>query len=328
MADNAVQEISWLGARLREPSTYAGLGILLGLVFHVSNADHLAANLQTVGVGLGMLITGLIAILVPEASVKTIVKAAPLVLFFGAVCFLLGPAPAHAQTPVAPPPLPTKAPPSVFNSFLSGYPASGGFYFGINAAGATGKASGTTSASANAGALVTAQGEFGLTVGYAWANKNLPFWAAVEGTFDLANLNSSCPNGLCLGGPADFEQVVIVGAPFAFISSVIPQFANLQFPALVPLPQGVSAGPGNLYLGGGVYEQDVSQNFGLGAFQEWLIGGEALVGTRWLLSNSTALDIRFEYRTPSNSFCAGPSAGIVGCAGLGSSYLARTSILF
>ena len=321
---NLAQEASWLGARLQEKTTYAGLAMLLG-VAGFAHATQWSADIETIGIGLGMLIAGVTAIATSESKGKTIVKALVLFLAIAGLISLFAPAPANAQIA---PPLPTKAPPSVFNSFLSGYPASGGFYFGINAAGATGKASGTTSASANAGALVTAQGEFGLTVGYAWANKNLPFWAAVEGTFDLANLNSSCPNGLCLGGPADFEQVVIVGAPFAFISSVIPQFANLQFPALVPLPQGVSAGPGNLYLGGGVYEQDVSQNFGLGAFQEWLIGGEALVGTRWLLSNSTALDIRFEYRTPSNSFCAGPSAGIVGCAGLGSSYLARTSILF
>lgn len=220
----------------------------------------------------------------------------------------------------------TKSP--VLNSVLAGYPANGGPYFGVNAAGATGTASGTTSTSANAGALVTAQGEVGATVGYAWASASLPFWAAVEGTFDIANLNANCPNGLCLGGPADFTQTVIVGAPWSFISGVIPQLANLQFPALIPLPQGVSAGPGNLYIGGGTYEQDVSQNFGLGAFHEWLLGAEAVIGTRWLLSNSTAIDTRFEYRAPTNSFCAGPTSGITGCAGLGSSYMVRTSVLF
>ncbi len=329
MADqNLVQEASWLSARLEEKTTYAGLAMLLG-VAGVAHATQWQANIETVGIGLGMLIAGVTSIVTSESKGKTIVKSLVLCLAIASVACMFGPAPAQAQavTPATPAVVTKTPPPSILNSFLAGYPANGGPYFGVNGAGATGKASGTTSASANAGALVTAQGEIGLTVGYAWANKSLPFWAAVEATFDLANLNATCPNGLCLGGPADFEQVALVGAPFAFISSLIPQFANLQFPALVPLPVGVSAGPGNLYLGGGLYEQDVSSNFGLGVFHEWLIGAEALVGTRWLLSNSTALDIRFEYRTPTNSFCAG-SAVVSGCAGLGSSYMARTSILF
>jgi anaerobic glycerol-3-phosphate dehydrogenase len=60
------QEATWLGARLKEPSTYAGLGVLLTLAFHVSNAGLLATNIQTVGVGLGSVILGVIAIVAPE----------------------------------------------------------------------------------------------------------------------------------------------------------------------------------------------------------------------------------------------------------------------
>jgi hypothetical protein len=67
-AQKIVEEASWLGARLREPSTYAGLGVLLTLVFHVSNAGALALNIETIGVGLGSIILAVIAIVVPERA--------------------------------------------------------------------------------------------------------------------------------------------------------------------------------------------------------------------------------------------------------------------
>lgn len=62
------QDASWLGTRLSEPSTYAGLGVLLALIFHVSNADHLAMNLQTIGIALGTIILAVLAIIKPEAG--------------------------------------------------------------------------------------------------------------------------------------------------------------------------------------------------------------------------------------------------------------------
>jgi hypothetical protein len=54
--------VEWCGARLREPSTYAGVGVLLGAVFHVANADGWAAAIMSIGIGVG----GIIAILLPE----------------------------------------------------------------------------------------------------------------------------------------------------------------------------------------------------------------------------------------------------------------------
>ena len=69
------EEISWLGARLREPSTYAGLAILLGGIFHLSNADGWAAAITSIGLGVG----GIIAIVLPEAKkVAVVTKVAPL----------------------------------------------------------------------------------------------------------------------------------------------------------------------------------------------------------------------------------------------------------
>jgi hypothetical protein len=79
------QRISWIGARLREPSTYAGLAIVLGALFGFRNADQWASALTSVGIGVG----GIIAIVLPEAR-----KALVGLLL---VAFLLNGGPAHAQ---------------------------------------------------------------------------------------------------------------------------------------------------------------------------------------------------------------------------------------
>lgn len=56
-------DISWLGTRLREPSTYAGLGVLLA-AFHLANAGDWVSAITAIGTGIG----GIIAILLPEAK--------------------------------------------------------------------------------------------------------------------------------------------------------------------------------------------------------------------------------------------------------------------
>ncbi len=58
------QEASWIGARLREPSTYAGLAALLGLIGLDGGAADLVKNISMIGMGIG----GLIAIVLPEAK--------------------------------------------------------------------------------------------------------------------------------------------------------------------------------------------------------------------------------------------------------------------
>jgi hypothetical protein len=57
------QEVSWLGARLREPSTYAGLGILLAAL-HFGNVNDWVSAVSSIGIGIG----GIIAIVLPERS--------------------------------------------------------------------------------------------------------------------------------------------------------------------------------------------------------------------------------------------------------------------
>lgn len=47
---------------MREPSSYAGLAVLLGAVLHLANANAWAAALTSIGVGVG----GIIAIVLPD----------------------------------------------------------------------------------------------------------------------------------------------------------------------------------------------------------------------------------------------------------------------
>ena len=56
------KDVSWIGARMREPSSYAGLSIILGTVLHISGAGELATALTSIGIGCG----GLIAFFLPE----------------------------------------------------------------------------------------------------------------------------------------------------------------------------------------------------------------------------------------------------------------------
>ena len=88
------QDVSWIGARLREKSTYAGLLVLLSLVApHLTDPSALVSALSMIGMGVG----ALIAIMLPE---KTVAKAAAVVvLAILAGSLLFAPAPAYAQNP-------------------------------------------------------------------------------------------------------------------------------------------------------------------------------------------------------------------------------------
>jgi len=59
----AERDISWLGARLREPSTYAGLGIVLAAL-RLANAGDWVSAITAIGTGIG----GIIAIVLPESK--------------------------------------------------------------------------------------------------------------------------------------------------------------------------------------------------------------------------------------------------------------------
>ena len=56
-------KLEWLAARLREPSTYAGLASLSALAFHYAPPDTVVANITLIGTGIG----GLLAFFLSEA---------------------------------------------------------------------------------------------------------------------------------------------------------------------------------------------------------------------------------------------------------------------
>lgn len=113
---NVETEISWLGARLREPSTYAGLSSLAAAaaLFHLipdGSGANLVKSITMVGMGAG----GLIAILMPEAGSarprppRPSAGSAAVIAFALMLASIAAILPAHAQ-PKLPIPLPRPKP--------------------------------------------------------------------------------------------------------------------------------------------------------------------------------------------------------------------------
>jgi hypothetical protein len=61
--------LGWLGARLKEPSSYAGLGIIL-MAMHLSIPPDIVKSITYIGMGVG----GILAVVFPENGA---VPAAP-----------------------------------------------------------------------------------------------------------------------------------------------------------------------------------------------------------------------------------------------------------
>ena len=60
------QDASWIGARLREPSTYVGLGAVLVGFFHLDAATA-AVDASTLSYG-GLFLGGLLGMVLPEGK--------------------------------------------------------------------------------------------------------------------------------------------------------------------------------------------------------------------------------------------------------------------
>jgi len=200
--------------------------------------------------------------------------------------------------------------PSLTSSILAGYPASSGFYFGLNTMMGAGSVTADTVnpvAGVNSNSLTTTEGKIGGTIGYAWGTPNAFF--AIEAMFDAANFNGS-QQGLSLGGPASFEQRFKIGTPINNLLNLLP---TLNLPTVAPfpaLPAGVTATNVRPYLMGSIHEDDVSLAYLQSSGKEWQIGYGVGIGAIMQLTNGVAVDVWSEVVFGAQTVCVGPLACI------------------
>ena len=174
------QEVSWLGARLKEPSTYAGLGILLALLLHIHDSSAVATDVQTIGIGTVLTgIAGLIAIVLKEkgaAKVLAWLILGPAIVFW---LILSSAYAADAQVPLPAPAPATTAPATTAPVAYCTQTACTGLYGGLDLL-----ESGGSFNVAATGLSGLAQSNFAMGghLGAEYWNGNL--FAAVEGGVD------------------------------------------------------------------------------------------------------------------------------------------------
>ena len=72
----AEREISWLGARLREPSTYAGIAVVLAAL-HFGNAGDWVSAITSIGTGIGGSSPSCCRRRTGRAAITAVLSAAP-----------------------------------------------------------------------------------------------------------------------------------------------------------------------------------------------------------------------------------------------------------
>ncbi len=290
MDDKAKQEISYIGARLRERSTYAGLAVAVGFIVAMMKGHidptALAGALESLGIGIG----ALIAIFLPDTAAKA-------VIVFAIVSATLFGSPQARAADV----LPAKAPAAATINFT--YPTLNGMILEVFTDGG-GSSVNASVPGVPSSSLTTTNAGIGATLGYMWTPKNSPVSFSFESSFEVQNFNGSNA-GLSLQGPLRIQEAIIAWAPWSKVSAALPQLWN-PFASIstFTLPSGFAA-QGNALLGLGVYygAQDISSAFqGLQAGHEWrgnpgleaiiaqpLVGGGAIrVAAEWdFLANST-----------------------------------------
>jgi hypothetical protein len=294
MADEKlVQEASWLSARLQEKTTYAGLVMLLSLA-GVAHATQWETNIETIGIGLGMLLAGITAILTSESKGKTIIKS--LVLCF-AVAWLFGPLPADAQTAApAATPAPAASPlvnlPTVGKAQASANPfisqKASGFYLGVGTS--VGVASSSVSGNVFAlpgitgGSTTAAGGTIDADVGYVWNVCLLQTWCQIEADVKYTNIDGSSAVGT-ISSRWVLTQEFDVGADMVqAVLKYFPTFTN-PFPSFNPtslLPSAATVSNTPLgYVGFKQAELLINGNVGQAGGQTWAYAPGVTSGFRW-----------------------------------------------
>lgn len=306
MSDDVEQKIGYIGSRLREKSTYAGLAVLIGIFLpwlmskfpelSGTSADTIATAVSSIGIGIGTLI----CIFLPEKGSKAVI--AFLLMPLGAVLLLAG-APAARAGDIASP-----AVNAINKALAAGYPTKCGAYYGLGTGGNAGAVNG-----AAAGTQIV-QGDLDILVGYTCPFAGNAFWFG-EASFGFANLNGNS-NGLALSGPLVAIERVGVGSPIqALLGNLLP---NLNFPAMPStpsFPNGVTptTAPAS-YMFAGMVEQDIGAQIGALSGHQWVVAPMIGVGLLTRYSNNMMVDTWAGWQMNSNSFCPGGGAS---CAKLG-----------
>jgi hypothetical protein len=206
-----------------------------------------------------------------------------------------------------------------------GYPVGSGFYWGLTTFADAGPVKGSIEGIGPA-SLTTNQIALAGTVGWAF-NAGGPAFYAVESSFGLTNFNGGNTVGLSLSGPAAFEQRFKAGVPLVQLLSYLPTLNLPTVPPFPPLPNGQVATNVLTYLWGGMHEDDISANFGLGANKQWSIAPALGVGMIGQLSNGFAADAWVGTVFPAKGFAVGP-VGQSALVGLAQRYEVGFSILY
>jgi hypothetical protein len=236
--------------------------------------------------------------------------------------------PAGAQT-TATPMVVNAPPPSILSQLSGGYPyGSSGLFFGIYTEGGGGSVNGTVPGVGSA-SLTDTQIGAGVTVGWAWGQKNTAVAFSCQGDFGWNNINGSV-QGFSLTGPLHFEQECAAFTPISNFLSYLPNLPNLSsgLPPFIALPAGVTASNIQLGIMGGIDEDDISANFpGLAQNTQWRVAPMVGLVQMEQLSNNVAVRTFFKVEFPDKTlFCLGPVANA--CGGLNTQYKAGVSLLY
>lgn len=299
MADTK-QEVSWVGARLREPSTYAGLGALFALA-HVADASSWQHAVESIGLGLG----GVIAILLPENAAKAVIVG----LIAGS---LLGVSSARAADVPLPKPKPfaVKAASPFIPTSTGGWYVGGGTSAGV--ANASTGGSNLLVPSLVGGNLVADGAAVDGVGGYIRNGGPLGTWWRVELGASYQNISGGTPAGsvssrwrLSQEGDIGADIVQSIFAAVGNLGNLSSTFSSLN--SFVPaLPSNVAVvGTPRQYVGFIAEEFQLSGSFGAATGQEWAFAPGVKTGWIWELPgsdgktpNGNALDVFAEVLWP------------------------------
>jgi len=148
---------------------------------------------------------------------------------------------------------------------------------------------------------------------YQFSLANGANWMALELGVNYTNLGATqtCAPGVAcsIGASWGFEEGVLFGFPVTTVLALLPNLGNI-FPALPPLPNGVTATGSHPYIGAFLHQDDDSAAVGAARGQAWQLTPAVGVGMINQWTNGLVVDTRVEYEFANSSFSFGPAGGL------------------